>query len=67
MTTSPSQPPPEPPAGQDDPPELRAVVLAVLRLLADLNDWHDRITDDQHLRIRALLRAVRRFREANRL
>jgi len=57
MTT----PHPDPPHGVgDDPPALFNLVRALLRLLEDLSG-RDVLTDDDQLRILALLAVLRRF------
>jgi hypothetical protein len=60
--------PEEPSQGQDDPPELGPLVLATIRLLSDLDETarqrDGQLSQDEGLRIMALLTAARRFRKA---
>lgn len=61
-------PPPNPRNGvQDDPPDLERVLAAVVTLLADLSRHMpgEQLTDDERLRIGAVLAAVRRYRRLN--
>lgn len=55
-----SEPPFEPPDGQDDPPELLLFLYAVARLLRDLREKAD---EDERLRISALLAVLARIRD----
>lgn len=53
--------PPEPPDGQDDPPDVRTAIHAVVRVFDELHERHD-LDPDLVLRIAALRSALARLR-----
>ena len=60
--------PPEPPGGQDDPPDVRTAVVAVLWLLNDVLEHFERphnpdTAEALRVRIHAHRRALRRLRD----
>lgn len=54
---------------QDDPPDLHLMVQALVVLLEDISaSWeahNGKLSEDEALRVVAMLHAVRRFREAH--